>query len=118
MTGLVPIAKCGMSWDPETSSVGKGTSHELYTQDPHLLPVLTLPAKAEHGLSTDMCYIVLSRAHVRICSFEAFEAFTCAIQQSTFTPQLKSILTSQEASEGSRGSVCCRGSHFLDFEFI
>ena len=87
MTGLVPIAKCGMSWDPETGSVGKGTSHELYTQDPHLLPVLTLPAKAEHGLSTDMCYIVLPRAHVRICSFEAFEAFTCAIQQSTFTPQ-------------------------------
>lgn len=50
VTGLVPVAKCGMSWDPETprqaSCFGKGTSRELCTQDPHLLPVWTLPSQS------------------------------------------------------------------------
>lgn len=89
VTGLVPVAKCGMSWDPETrqASCWKGTSREL-CQDPHLLPVWTLHDLTQPKPSTVsvqtvqtyaiLCYHILMFVYVPIGPFEAFEAFTCA----------------------------------------
>ena len=123
VTGLVPVAKCGMSWDPETprqaSCFGKGTSRELCTQDPHLLPVWTLPSQSRarsqyrHML---YCAITCSCVYVPIGPFWSIWSIHMCELNSTVHFHTASILTSQEASEGPRGCVCCRGSCFLDFE--